>query len=114
MTTFRIWYLRPELSRFGAKPDAGNLSATHIHLMDVELPVEPGHAGDDSSLEQLFHDMQGEIWSPNGEARGLIERKGLRHTSMSVGDVVEIPAAGETWVVAAFGFKPVTSTETVT
>lgn len=30
--------------------------------------------------------MQGEIWSPNGEANELIRSKGLFHTSMSVGD----------------------------
>jgi hypothetical protein len=33
--------------------------------------------------------FQGENWSPNGEARDLILAKGLRHTSMSVGDVIE-------------------------
>lgn len=34
--------------------------------------------------------MQGENWSPNGEARSLIEEKGLIHTSMSMGDIVQI------------------------
>jgi hypothetical protein len=38
-------------------------------------------------LEDLFMRMQGEVWSPEGEARGLITLLGLRHTSMSVGDV---------------------------
>jgi hypothetical protein len=47
--------------------------------------------------------MQGEVWSPNGEARGLIEAKGLLHTSMSVGDVVVGPDGVH--VVAMFGFE---------
>ena len=34
----------------------------------------------------VFMQMQGEIWSPNGEARPLIKKLGLGHTSMSVGD----------------------------
>ena len=32
--------------------------------------------------------MQGEDWSPTGEARELIATKDVRHTSMSVGDIV--------------------------
>jgi hypothetical protein len=38
-------------------------------------------------LEDLYMRMQGDVWSPEGEARGLITLLGLRHTSMSVGDV---------------------------
>jgi len=41
------------------------------------------------NFERIFHIMQGEMWSPNGEARGLIRRRGLDHTSMSVGDIVK-------------------------
>ena len=35
--------------------------------------------------------MQGENWSPRGEARPLIARLGLGHTSLSLGDVVQAP-----------------------
>jgi hypothetical protein len=35
--------------------------------------------------------MQGEIWSPQGEAREYIRSLGLKHTSMSAGDMVEDP-----------------------
>lgn len=38
--------------------------------------------------DDVFYKMQGEVWSPLGEARPLIRALGLRHTSMSVGDVV--------------------------
>jgi hypothetical protein len=99
-TTFAIWYMRPEWFRdgtFGATPDVANLAATHVHLKDLELP------GGQAQLERVFYTMQGEVWSPNGEARELIEAKGLRHTSMSIGDVVVVN--GETFVASTFGFK---------
>jgi hypothetical protein len=41
------------------------------------------------SLDELFHVFQGEVWSPNGEARDLIEKSGATHTSMSVGDIIQ-------------------------
>ena len=40
------------------------------------------------NLDQVFHRMQGEVWSPEGEARDYIRFLGLKHTSMSVGDVI--------------------------
>ena len=48
--------------------------------------------------------MQAEVWSPNGEARALVQSKGLGHTSMSVGDVAVVD--GKAFVVASFGFEP--------
>jgi hypothetical protein len=88
------WFREGNLARH--KPDPRNLSATHIHLRDIELP-------DDAGLERVFHEQQGEVWSPSGEARDLIRSKGLQHTSMSVGDVVV--ADGEVHVVASFEFE---------
>ena len=43
----------------------------------------------DLTLENIFFLMQGEVWSPEGEARELIGLIGLHHTSMSVGDLIE-------------------------
>lgn len=51
--------------------------------------------------------MQGENWSPRGEARGLILDLGLRHTSMSVGDIIEDMETGEVWMVDFSGFKKI-------
>jgi len=48
--------------------------------------------------------MQGMNWSPYGEARELIRSKGLKHTSMSVGDVIKDPT-GAYWRVEDLGFK---------
>ena len=39
------------------------------------------------NLEDLYIRMQGQNWSPHGEARMLIKHVGLHHTSMSVGDL---------------------------
>jgi hypothetical protein len=62
------------------------------------------------SLEKVYYHMQGEIWSPNGEAKPIIERLGLRHTSMSVSDIIETPD-GIFWMVMNEGFKSIPFTK---
>jgi hypothetical protein len=88
--------MKPESFReliFGAVlPKVAELEGTHVFLREVEA----------EDLESVFVQLQGEFWSPNGEARFLILSKGLAHTSMSVGDVVE--AEGKFWAAAPFGF----------
>ncbi len=96
---YQVWYMRPEFFRdgvFGKLPDAANLSATHIHLKDIET----------TGLDMVYRHMQGEVWSPNAEARELIEAKGLEHTSMCVGDVI-IDDVGNAHLVAPVGFKAI-------
>jgi hypothetical protein len=56
--------------------------------------------------DHVFATMQGEVWSPNGEARDLIRGLGLRHTSMSVGDLV-MDEQGNVFEVAPFGWNEV-------
>lgn len=64
----------------------GDLSATHTLLAQTA----------ETNLERIFFNYQGENWSPNGEARELIEHLGLSHTSMCVGDIVcKIDADGD-------------------
>lgn len=75
-------------------PNPADLTKTHVHLRNIEA----------KDLEDVFYQQQGEVWSPNGEARDLIRGKGLRHTSMSVGDVVVDLDTKETFVVDRFGF----------
>jgi len=70
------------------------LSATHRMVAVVEA----------SDLDDVFTKMQGFNWSPNGEARELISSLGLRHTSMSVGDVVK-DAHGVYWLCAEAGWE---------
>ncbi len=58
-------------------------------------------------LEDVFVRMQGDNWSPEGEANNLLHEKGLMHTSMSVGDLV-FDLQANTWhLVAGIGFRQV-------
>lgn len=63
------------------------------------------------SLEEVYHNMQGEIWSPHGEAREIIRALGVGHTSMSMGDIVHHPLSNQYWFVNRFGFTKVHLTE---
>jgi hypothetical protein len=108
MTAFTVHYMTPEFFRegtFGARPDPAKLSATHTELADIEVPEAPL----ENMLGLIFHHFQGEVWSPNGEARDLIRSKGLEHTSMSVGDVIVNKANGQVFVVAPRGFDLVSA-----
>ncbi len=74
------------------------LSKTHVHLTTVEA----------ATLDDAWAAMQGERWSPNGEARELIQSRGLVHTSMSIGDVLQVDG-GSYYQVADAGFREVPS-----
>ena len=58
-----------------------NLIETHVMVTGLSNVKD---------LEDVFYNMQAEIWSPNGEKRDLIIGLELHHTSMSVGDVVMV------------------------
>ncbi len=99
----RIWYMRPEffrdatmgvdwLKKKGLMPTPATLSQTHVCIGMVK----------ETYLEAVFRMMQGENWSPNGEARNYIRARGLGHTSMSVGDIVE--KGGRFFIVDGTGF----------
>lgn len=60
-----------------------------------------------SDTEDVFWQMQGENWSPNGEARPLIKSLGLKHTSMSVGDVVVEILTNKMFLCMPSGFKEI-------
>lgn len=106
MTKFEVWYFTNTFGRdamMGASwlkerellPTVATLETTHRRLGLFEA----------NDLEDLFHKMQGHVWSPNGEARELIESLGdVWHTSMSVGDVV-IGGDGKAHMVDTWGFQ---------
>ena len=99
----QIWYATG--TGFGnPEPDPSNLSATHVHLKDLDVEADSTNL----ALEHIFNQMQGEVWSSGAkeqaEAQAMIKSKGLSHTSMSVGDVAVDPHGG-VWLVASFGFK---------
>jgi hypothetical protein len=56
----------------------------------------------ETNPDKIFHMMQGEIWSPEGQANDMIRASGTGHTSMSVGDIIHV---GNKWLmVDRFGF----------
>jgi len=68
------------------------------------MPVRVLVAG---GLDDVYSKMQGERWSPRGEARPLIKALGLSHTSMSVGDVILDLEENVFYEVAWSGFSVV-------
>jgi len=87
--TTEIWYSKSKHfrdmtagSRYLTKqrmlPTVDTLKKTHTKIGSINT-VE---------LNRIFHLMQGEQWSPNGEANNIIDESGAGHTSMSVGDII--------------------------
>jgi len=79
--TYLVYYQRPGPDfTFFERSDLtlAGLRTTHMFLRRVKA----------TGREQVFAALQGENWSSGSEARALIEKKGLQHTSMSVNDVV--------------------------
>jgi hypothetical protein len=93
---YEVWYMKPSFFRgiVGDWPDPDSLSATHVHLKDVEA----------DSREDAYSRMQAGVWSPNGEADDLIKSKGLQRTSMTIGDVL-VDGDDAVYLVTATGFN---------
>jgi len=95
MKSFKVYYaVNPN---FGFVPSLASLDKTHRFVKRIEA----------KGLEEVFFNMQGEVWSPNGEARELIRSLGLKHTSMSVGDVVVDEETKKHYVVDFVGFSEI-------
>ena len=101
-----IWYAKKDylgdahggygiLKKYDKLPDLNDLSKTHVLLGKVQ----------DKDKNSIFQAMQGDFWSPTGEARNLIRNKGLAHTSMSVGDVIILD--NNIYVCDTIGWKEV-------
>ena len=99
-----IWYMKPDFFRDGISgynwlvkkdllPIRGNVGLTHIFLGSVA----------EHNLDRIFTMMQGENWSPDGQARNFIRSRRLQHTSMSVGDIIKI--GSKAFLVDSSGFK---------
>jgi hypothetical protein len=99
MPTYQIFYARRPTfhpsGQFGTPLlTTTALRSTHAHLYEVQA----------DSLDDAWRQMQGESWSPNGEARPILKRLGLSHTSMSVGDVVR-DEDGTYWECLDLGWR---------
>ena len=101
MPRYQILYARrPTFHASGeigtARLTVTEMQSTHVRLCDVQA----------DSLDDAWCQMQAERWSPNGEARPLLERLGLNHTSMSVGDVIQ-DEDGTHWECLDLGWRPI-------
>jgi hypothetical protein len=101
MPTFEVYYSKdPRLSMSGEQEISfDQLNKTHVALLSLKA----------SNKDEVYQIMQGEIWSPKGQARRLINSKGLLHTSMSVGDVVKefTPTGSILWKAKLSGWEEV-------
>jgi hypothetical protein len=96
MMKYQIWYMKPSFLRgvVGSSPDLNNLSATHVHLKDIEA----------DNQEDALSRMRAENWSPNGEALDLLQSKGLQHTTMTIGDIL-VDESDAIYLVTGIGFS---------
>jgi len=100
MDTYAVYYQRPNPDFTFFKRDdltIANLEKTHT-LVKKGLPA--------SSKDAVFTKMQGENWSPKGQAAPLIQSLGLQHTSMSVNDVLRDPE-GHFWQCMDLGWRQI-------
>lgn len=67
--------------------------------------------GSNVNLDKVFTWLQAENWSPNGEARELIQQLGLSHTSMSVGDIIQVDE--RFFACEPFGWENITDSVTI-
>ena len=100
VTNVKIWYTKQntdesyfisrDLLCFGSAAKdiseicSENIKETHTLIAEVSVATQP------KLLENIYKIMQGEIWSPNGEAYDFILNSETRHTSMSVGDIIQL------------------------
>ena len=98
-----IWYWKSDngrdfmmgmkwLAKRGVEVTKASLADTHVKIGTIA----------ETDPERIYMMMQGENWSPEGEARDMIKKSGTGHTSMSVGDVLVI--GGKLQMVDRFGF----------
>jgi hypothetical protein len=95
---YQVYYATDKLDNQYRDPDRRFVvGETHKYIRAV-------HA---KNVAEVYHLMQGHVWSPNGEARSFIAAlEGVHHTSLSIGDVVISPA-GWAWMCVSTGWEKV-------
>ena len=101
MPRYQILYARrPTFHPSGAfgtpRLTVAAIQSTHVRLCEIEA----------DNPDDAWRQMQAEHWSPHGEARVILERLGLSHTSMSVGDVIR-DEEGAYWECLDLGWRAV-------
>jgi hypothetical protein len=95
--TFRIFYDPKPSFHSNLKLTPGEVLKNFVEVKEVQA----------TGLDEAYRMMQAEVWSPLGEASELIRSKGLQHTSMSIGDVIQKVSSREFFQVMEEGFSPV-------
>lgn len=104
MATFSVYYMKSSFFAEGIKgyawlkqrnlvPDPADLTKSHVFLQLIEA----------RNPEDVYFRMQ--EGSPESEPRELITRKGLLHTSMSVGDIVIDHNSHVVYLLDRMGFR---------
>lgn len=102
MTKYRVWYMHQDFfpTYIGGSEmptlDAIRYDRTHVPLRCIEA----------EDLDDVYYQQQAFNWAQDPvDTNDLLRSKGLKHSSMSVGDVIEDVATGEFWVVRDAGFE---------
>ena len=101
----QVWYYKRSESRdFGMGSFGLERSGKWPSVEDLSLtPVLIGHVSENNP-GKVFEMMQGEYWSPDGEASTMPALRMAGHTSMSVGDIIVLPS-GRALMVDMAGFR---------
>ena len=102
-----VWYWKEDfardammgaawLAKQGRMPKPENIKDNYVLIGKIA----------ETNPDKVFMKMQGEMWSPRGQARNMIRASGTGHTSMSVGDIVKI--GNKYLMVDRFGFQDIT------
>ena len=103
MKTFLVYYAKLGCDHTFQMNNGETVDRDQVLNQSTHILVTTVQAQD---FTTVWDKMQGENWSPNGEARTLLNNIGLlNHTSMSVGDCVYDPTIKELYVVQGLGFK---------
>ena len=99
MSKYGIYYARQPTylasGQFGTPLlTVSRLPASHVRVCDIQA----GSRGD------VWLAMQAENWSPYGESTPLLQRLGLTHTSLSIGDAIK-DEDGVFWECVEWGWR---------
>jgi hypothetical protein len=102
--SFRDFSLGVDVAQNSKKlpKNPSEIKKTHVLLGKIK---GAGGSLSDNNLEKIFAALQGENWSPAGEARTFIRKSGTSHSSMSTGDIVQ--DGKKVFMADNFGFEQI-------
>lgn len=103
---FEVWYAKSYHPCYPPFLDMEKLIPTYEQLINHyskirEVDID---CSADKACEIIFHDMNMGTWNQDGHQE-TIKDTGIRHTSMSVGDLIRDRKTGKWYQCASWGFK---------